>query len=139
MLPAWAALYVGLPYVEGGRARAGVDCWGLVALVQAEVFRRPVPAYDGLQWPHGSPRSVTEAIGEFARQEAAVEYDQIPDGAEIEGDIVLIRMRGQPLHVGVVLPGGMMLHTEEGSGSGIESYRGLMFGKRVLGFYRVKA
>lgn len=139
MLPAWAAPYVGLPYLERGRTRAGADCWGLVALVQAEVFRRPVPAYDGLHWPSGAPRSVTEAVGAFARAEAAVTYDQIPDGEEIEGDIILLRLRGQPLHVGVVLLDGKMLHTEEDEGSAIESYRGTLFGNRIIGFYRVKA
>lgn len=138
MLPAWAAAYIGLPYIEGGRERAGLDCWGLVALVQAEAFGRTVPAYDGLQWPHGSPRSVTEAIGAFARDEATFRYDQIADGKECEGDIILLRMRGQPLHVGVVLADGKMLHTEEGEGSAVESYRGSLFGSRIIGFFRVR-
>jgi cell wall-associated NlpC family hydrolase len=138
MLPSWAGDYVGLPYVEQGRDRIGCDCWGLVALVQREVFDREVPAYEALTWPHGSPRSVTEAIGAFARAEAAVTYDKVYGGTEVEGDIVLLRMRGQPLHVGVVLGGGMMLHTDETEGSCIETYKGMMFGNRVLGFYRVR-
>lgn len=138
MLPTWAASWVGLPYAELGRGPHGFDCWGLVAAVQREVFCRTVPRYDALTWPHGSPRSVTEAVGAFAREEAAAQYDEVPDGSECEGDIVLLRMRGQPLHVGVVLGDGMMLHTDESEGSCVESYRGMLFGQRITGFYRVR-
>ena len=49
--PAWAGAYVGIPYVDHGRDRAGCDCWGLVRLIIAERTRFVLPSfatdYDG--------------------------------------------------------------------------------------------
>ncbi|NMW23861.1 C40 family peptidase, partial [Rhodanobacter denitrificans] len=55
IVPAWAGPYVGIPYRTHGRDRAGVDCWGLVRLVMAEVFGAELPDYgdtyrDGEDW-----------------------------------------------------------------------------------------
>ncbi len=41
----WTARYVGLPYVDGGRDRFGVDCWGLVYLAFPAEAGIAVPSY----------------------------------------------------------------------------------------------
>lgn len=134
-LPGWAARYVGIPYVEAGRdpvADGGVDCWGLLALIWREQFGVDSPAYDGPHWHKGADRA---AIAAAIRAEQA-RYIEVAAGREIVGDGILLRMMGQPLHVGLVLAPGWMIHTHETAAVCVESYRGVAWSRRVLGFHR---
>lgn len=44
----WATHYVGLPYLAGGRDRAGLDCWGLLRLVYLEQRGIELPQLPGV-------------------------------------------------------------------------------------------
>ena len=58
-------------------------------------------------------------------------------GDEHPGDGVLLRVMGRPIHVGVVVARGWMLHIEKNCDSLIERYAGgSRWERRVLGFYR---
>lgn len=132
--PEWATRYVGLHYKPGGRDRRGVDCWGICALVWEEQFGAALPAYVGPIWNTG--KSDIAGIGAAARQHAEACFTPVEEGTEREGDGILIRMRGAPLHVGLVVAPGLMLHVEEGADTCIERYRSVMWKRRILGFYR---
>jgi len=131
-LPAWCASYIGLPFMAGGRTRDGLDCWGLVALVWAEHFGKPLPDYDGPFWTKGADYAAVGA----AAQRFTDRFTPVEPGSERAGDGVLIRMRGAPIHVAVVVEPGKMLHIEAGTGACVEDYRGLAWRHRVVGFYR---
>lgn len=132
MFAPWVAQYVGLPYKALGRDREGCDCWGLLALVWREQFGRELPFYSALRWTEGAnPGLVGTGAKEYASRFAPVE-----PGQERLGDGVLLRMRGHPLHVGLVLQPGWMLHTHETANSCIESYATSMWKHRVIGLYR---
>lgn len=114
-LPAWIDAYVGLPFVDLGRDRQGVDCWGLVRLVLAERFRVEAPAWDG-RYPDCDMRSMR-------RMEAHVKgvlplFERIE--APVAGDLVLVKVGGLPVHVGIVVAPGWMLHAEFGIDSACE-------------------
>lgn len=132
MLPTWAAQYVGLPYKPLGRDRDGVDCWGLLALVWREQLGRELPDYSALRWDKGADAKV---VGAGAREYAS-QFVPVHPGQERLGDGVLLRLRGHPLHVGVVLTPGWMLHTHESANSCVESYTLSLWKNRVIGIYR---
>jgi cell wall-associated NlpC family hydrolase len=131
-LPEWAAQYVGLPYKTHGRSRAGVDCWGLVELIQREQLGNLWPQYEGADWFKGQSVAV---VGHDAAHHATKFTTVIP-GEEWLGDGILIRMRGFPFHVALVLAPGWMIHTTEEAGSVIERYRSMVWERRIMGFYR---
>ena len=43
--PDWCRRFLKIPYLDRGRTRDGVDCYGLVMLVNREQFGRLVPDY----------------------------------------------------------------------------------------------
>lgn len=135
MIPQWVNDYIGLPFKEHGRDRDGVDCWGLVRLVLADQFGTPLPSYaDG----YGSTEDA-EDIGRLVRGEMGP-WRQLVSGEERPGDVVLMRLLNQPMHVGVIvaprLAGSWMLHIEDGIDACLETYDGAKWRRRVLGLYR---
>ena len=131
-LPDWAAEYVGLPYLKHGRDRSGVDCWGLLCMIWEERLSGPLAPYEGVDWYRGQR---PEVIGGDALAYAS-QYTEVPIGEERLGDGLLLRMRGHPFHVGLVLAPGWMIHTHESAGSVVERYRSMMWEKRVSAVYR---
>jgi len=131
MLPDWVNAYVGLPFRAHGRDQDGVDCWGLVRLVLAERFGCRLPSYAG------GYASVEDAedIGRLIRGEMGP-WREVPHGAERAGDVVLLRLMNQPMHVGLVLAPSWMLHVEEGIDSCLDRYRSPKWHRRLMGLYR---
>lgn len=132
-VPIWAGHYIGLPFKEHGRDASGVDCWGLVRLVQAEQFGLALPSYVN-EYENTVKR---EQIGGLIEREAC-KWRLIKNGDECCGDIAVMRIRGVPMHVGLVLGDKQMLHIERGIDSVIESYARPAWANRITGFYRYK-
>lgn len=131
-IPAWCAGYVGLPYETGGRTRDGIDCWGLFNLVWAEQLGRSLPDYDGALWhPGASADEVAASARAYSDR-----FRRIEPGEERLGDGILFRMRGQPLHLAIVVAPGFMLHVEDNCDACIEPYRVFRWEKRIIDFYR---
>lgn len=130
-IPPWITEYIGLPYLPGGKDRNGIDCWGLFSLVWNERLGG-IPAYDGAYYdgPETCSQVAREAIA-FAKR-----FEEVPIGQERFGDGIMIRMRGLPLHVGMIIQRGLMLHIEEGANSVVEEYLNQRWEKRIIGIYR---
>ena len=127
--PAWCADYVGLPFKSLGRTRAGLDCWGLVHVVYREAFGIEVPRYGEYADAYD-----IEEVGALVRGEIVTRWREV--SPERLGDVVLLRVRGQPCHVGVTVAHGKFLHAFEGTRSCVERYDGLKWSRRIMGFYR---
>ena len=123
----WAGAYVGLPYKWGGYSRAGIYCWGLVWLVQKEVFGRDLPKY-----PHGDEAAFAAGIG-------ALRPQPIEMVEAAEGDVLMMRAgkSGGERHIGVFADRKHVLHIEEGAGSIIERVTSKRFQWRPLRTYRL--
>lgn len=130
-VPLWAAHYIGLPFRDHGRDRQGLDCWGLVRLVMAEQFGIALPSFAG----EYSRTTEVPRISALIERECA-KWQEVPPGDDKCGDVVIMRVRGRPLHVGIVIGDQQMLHIELGINSVIERYAGPRWKERLFGFYR---
>lgn len=131
-MPGWVAQYVGIPYAPGGRCRSGLDCWGLYALVMAEQFGLALPPYDGPDLSsQASARAVARAAEAYASQ-----FDRVEAADARLGDAILMRVYGLPIHLGMVVADGLMLHAEEHHSSVIARYNSFQWASRIVSFYR---
>lgn len=132
-VPIWAGHYIGLPFKDHGRDRTGLDCWGLVRLVMAERFSIALPSFSAeYDRTTNAPR-----ICRLINRETPA-WQKIALGHERLGDVAVMRMRGKPMHVGLVLGDQQMLHIELMINSAIERYTGPAWIDRIHGLYRYK-
>lgn len=132
----WARDYIGMPFVEKGRDGAGVDCWGLIALVLERQGGIQVPTFEDCY----CSTEETELLGAvIAREKAKLPFRPIALRADGEGalafhrrlaplvrplDVLLLRMMGDLCHVGIACGGGQFLHTEVGINCVMNAYAG---------------
>jgi len=125
--PGWAGRYIGLPYAERGHDRSGCNCWGLVHLVLKE---RAGIVVD----PHAEVSAVEiERATARAIRVAATEWTEI-SGAPALFDVAL--MRGSPLHTGIVIAPGWLLHVWRSPHSIAMRFDNPRIRARIIGFYR---
>lgn len=129
MIPAWVAPYVGLPFQDHGRGPA-YDCWGLVKMVLREHYAIQAPDFGDLyEDSHdrvGIPTAFNVGPVEDWRR---VDFPQ-------EGDVVILRVKGRPMHCGLVVGSGYMLHAHPENGSCLEPFDSHRWTRRIDGFYR---
>lgn len=127
----WTNNYIKVPFAEKGRARDGVDCWGLVRLVYQEILGitlTELVCYTDTK----DKLSISKIIGEESSK-----WVKVPIGSEKEFDVAVFRMCGVPMHVAIVVRKGIMLHSERGSGTYVTCYdREQQWSRRLEGFYR---
>jgi probable lipoprotein NlpC len=131
----WASDYVGLPFKDGGRDRAGLDCWGLVALVYAERLGIRLPDFAEVKAMDG--RAVARTI---VSQIDSGKWLPVIPGLVQEYDVVVMRGHveriGVPRHVGVVAPHGTVLHIEDGIDAVAPRLTSHSVKDRICGIYR---
>lgn len=132
-IPPWVAAYVGIPYRALGRDEEGVDCWGLVRLIYAGRLGVGLPAYDGRGFSGRASVSDVAALVESAKRTC---WHEVPEADAAVPDVVLLRVRGQPIHVGVLVAPKVMLHSLAGHDSAVERLDGLLWSNRIMGFWR---
>lgn len=125
--------YVGLRYLAGGRdvdgEVPGVDCWGLVRLVYDREFGIKLPGHDGVNRDTTSD----EDLADYAAAQME-DWERVRNPEP--GDMVRLRIRGNPMHVGIVTAPGDFLHVRAGNDSVVDRYRSRLWADRVEGFYR---
>ena len=127
--------FVGLPYADRGRDRAGVDCYGLLRLVYLEALGIELPCHAEDYVTAVDRREIASLIaGELDPWHRVEEVDARP------GDALLMRNGRLASHVGVVAPRRRVLHIEaSGMTSRLEAYDGGTLAARKVAFYRYRA
>lgn len=120
-----------------GRDRHGVDCWGLARLVLWEQRGIKLPLWDTVDPGDGGTIADTVA--------GSVETDTWrPVCVVTEFDFALMRapltVAGRTfsavIHIGIVAPGQMILHVQQGDSAVLQPIATLQH--RIAGFYRHK-
>jgi len=97
--------YIGIPYVFNGRDERGLDCYGLVRLVEKEVFHKELPLLADLD--------ENDRTGALAENRPLIPAEQVDN--PVDGDIVLLFLHDVPQHIGVYWNRGV-LHATNKSG-----------------------
>ena len=124
----WSEDFLGLPFADLGRDRAGVDCWGLVRLVLGE-FGVEVPSYAG---GYATAKERAEISGLI--NGAKPFWNAVEEPREL--DVVTFRRGRLDCHVGIVVRPGFMLHVTEDVPACIETYLSSYWDRRLTGFWR---
>lgn len=123
--------YIRIPFEDHGRTRDGADCWGLTCIIYAEQLGIELPSLTGY-----SDTKDRFRISDIIKSESS-SWEFIKIGEEKPFDVAVFRMLGMPMHVGVVVEHGLMIHSERGSGVYITRYyKENQWDRRLEGFFR---
>ena len=123
--------FFSIPYVEGGRSPAGLDCWGLVRVVLADEFGiYDLPEFGGI--------TRTDQTGMNAGfKSAAINFVK---GLPVSGAVACcFDAHGNMLHVGVVIEterGLCVLHTGRKHGVLLQPLRIFIRANRRVEFFK---
>ncbi len=132
-LPSWVADYIGLEFESRGRGPKKFDCWGLVRYIYYRQFNIILPSYVDKYTDAGNEKDVSNLI---LMDNERLNWINIVIGLEKVGDLILLRMKREPTHIGLVLTKSTFLHIHTGIGSVVQMYNEVRWEKRVIGFYR---
>lgn len=142
--PSWVDQYIGVPHIEYGRTPNGWDCWGCMRWGLEKHFGILVPAFDGVTWhkaPEGASREEralfaaeqTRQLHSFAMGHMMTSWRRVQK--PYPGCGILMKPGRLPIHVGLVVADGLMMHVEEECGTVCVEYDGMHWRNRVVGFY----
>jgi cell wall-associated NlpC family hydrolase len=123
-----------VPYRDKGRSPSGWDCWGLIYYLSRNYFGHNVPSYLDCYESAQAEDSVTRAIRINSKDWRNVDAEQ-----EVPGDVVILKLAGHPIHAGLVVEPGWMLHCMEGRGTVRECYLSNAWRNRIEGIFRWKS
>ena len=126
MIPDWTARYIGIPYLDHGMSLTGVDCYGLVRMVMARELNVNLP-----DLRYQSSDDMDDASG--AVEETRPRWRKLDK--PVFGSVLLMRIAGYPVHVGLVLDDEFMLHCLPGHQTVLERYTGTKWRSRIDGAY----
>ena len=119
--------------MDKGRDWDAWDCWGMLCVFHRDVLGVTLPSYvDDYQDAGESPESRKGLRDLIATNLGAWRRVDEPE----PGDGVLLNIGGRPIHVGLAIGDGLMLHTERKINTVIERLASPMWARRIEGFYR---
>ena len=122
-----------VPFVNKGRDWHGWDCWGMLRLFHDRVLRIDLPDYSESYTDAGHSAESRERLATLF-QTGLTSWRAVSEPEP--GDGVLLNIGGRPIHVGLAIGEGRMLHTSRRINTVIERLDAPMWARRIEGFYR---
>lgn len=145
-VPAWVRDFTGIPFVDLGLDRTGCNCWGLVRLVYAERLGVHLPSYVGGY--QGVAEADATDIARLVRGGVVSDGWQELDWRAADDSLnwrvlkpydgVLLRIKGHPMHMSLIVERGWILHTMPRDLSKPERVDNLRWRNRIHSIYRHK-
>lgn len=128
----WWNKYANKKFEIKGRGPDTFDCWGLLQWIYAHDDPRGIilPGYEEFYEDTNDRDTLSQVIFEQRRER----WREVTDPQQF--DAILLRMRGVPMHVGVVTKPGHMIHCAYGVGTTHERFNSMRWRDKVLGFFR---
>lgn len=135
MLDEFIRRAIEVPFADKGRSWEAWDCYGMLRLFHHEVLGIDLPSYVADYSDAGGTPEARETLRRLITH-------HLPKWSSVEspepGDGVLLNIGGRPIHVGLAIGNGLMLHTERKIGTVIERMSSPMWARRIEGFYRAR-
>jgi cell wall-associated NlpC family hydrolase len=128
----WFGKYMNIEFAEKGRTIEGLDCWGLVQLVYKHELGIELPDYLECY----ETTNDRDKLAEVINKESDLYWKHPKLGEEKEFDIIILNMRGVPMHVGIVTKQGYMIHCAKGINTVHENYKNMRWANKIKGFAR---
>lgn len=108
------------------------DCYGICYLFNKHVLGRDIPC-------HLEDNVKTKEDINAAYKDKQSKFIKVSKGRECAGDIISLDIKNFPMHVGVVVKKGTMLHIMEDRHATIESYNSIKWKNKINSFWRYES
>ena len=121
--------YITIPYKDHGRGFDGIDCWGLVYLIYLHELGISLPTYSEDYQTVAESKRIGALVVKERKNWSKVNVLE-------KFDVVVIRMRGFPMHCGIYIGDGKFMHCLKGVNTTVEKIEASSWKSRIEGFYR---
>ena len=125
----WWNKYIDFKFEEKGRNEKSGDCWGLLYQIYKNELGITVPDYLDFY----ATTQDREVLAELIKKE---KQSWVSVSEPKEFDVVIVTMRGVPMHIGIVTKKGYMIHCAKGVDTSHERYDGVRWRNKIVGFER---
>ena len=125
----WRNNYIDFKFEDKGRNEKSGDCWGLLLQIYKKELNIEVPDYTEF-YKNTMDKKV---LADLIRKEKET-WISVNDPKPF--DVIIVNMRGVPMHIGVVTKKGFMIHCAKGVDTCHERYDGVRWRDKIVGFER---
>lgn len=104
----WPRGYLGIPHTKGGRTTDGLDCYGLIVVVYADLLGISLDAREHEHWGRGKDRVAASFAAGPGGGYRIIEAHQPHILKPL--DTLILSLGGRPLHCGINVNGREFLH-----------------------------
>lgn len=124
--------YIGIPFDSGGGDLSGTNCWGLHQIILRECAGIEVPTYESMYRDSKDAPGIKSAVR--SAEESGRWIRNLDEPEEL--DLVLLRVRGFPWHIGTYVGDKFMINANEGAASCLERVDSVKWKGSILGYWK---